>query len=77
MPGMYSLPNHRSGVEAMYVLEGEGYETPTRGVKLRKGETVALPGDTPMRARVSSGKWCAQPRQVARVSPGKECAKPG
>jgi quercetin dioxygenase-like cupin family protein len=54
MPGMYSLPHHHPGVEAIYVLEGEAcYETPTRAVKLQKGETLALPGDTPMRAVVT------------------------
>jgi quercetin dioxygenase-like cupin family protein len=54
MPGMYSLPHHHSGVEAIYVLEGEAcYETPTRAAKLQKGETLALPGDTPMRAVVT------------------------
>src|SRR5688572_6112372 len=54
MPGMYSLPHHHSGVEAVYVLEGEAcYETPTRAAKLQKGETLALPGDTPMRAVVT------------------------
>ena len=54
MPGMYSLPHHHSGVEAVYVLEGEAcYETPTRAAKLQKGETLALPGGTPMRAVVT------------------------
>jgi quercetin dioxygenase-like cupin family protein len=54
LPGMYSLPHHHSGVEALYVLEGEAcYETPTRAAVLRKGETLALPGDTPMRAVVT------------------------
>ena len=54
MPGMYSLPHHHPGVEAIYVLEGEAcYETPTRAAKLRKEETLALPGDTPMRAVVT------------------------
>ena len=54
MPGMYSLPHHHSGVEALYVLEGEAcYETPTRAAKLRKGETLALPGGTAMRAVVT------------------------
>jgi quercetin dioxygenase-like cupin family protein len=54
MPGMYSLPHHHPGVEALYVLEGEAcYETPARAVKLQKGETLALPGDTPMRAVVT------------------------
>ena len=54
MPGMYSLPHHHSGVEAVYVVEGEAcYETPTRAAKLQKGETLALPGGTPMRAVVT------------------------
>lgn len=52
-PGMYSLVHHHSGVEAVYVLGGEAcFETPTRGYTLRKGETLAIPGDTPMRAVV-------------------------
>jgi len=29
------------------------FETPTRAATLRKGETLALPGDTPMRAVVT------------------------
>jgi quercetin dioxygenase-like cupin family protein len=54
LPGMYSLPHHHPGVEAVYVLEGEAcYETPTRAATLRKGETLALPSDTPMRAVVT------------------------
>src|SRR5215203_192037 len=54
MPGMYSLTHHHSGVEAVYVLEGEAcFETPTRAAKLQKGETLALPGGTPMRAMVT------------------------
>lgn len=53
-PGMYSLAHHHSGVEAVYVIEGEAcYETPSRGVTLRQGETVALPAGTEMRAVVS------------------------
>jgi len=53
-PGMYSLPHHHSGVEALYVVEGEGcYETPARGFLLRKGDTLALPTGTEMRAVVS------------------------
>ncbi len=52
-PGMYSSVHHHSGVEAVYVLEGEAcYETPTRGFTLRKGETLAVPANTPMRAVV-------------------------
>lgn len=53
-PGLYSLAHHHSGVEAIYVIKGEAcYETPTRAFKLRKGETLALPGGTPMRAVVT------------------------
>jgi quercetin dioxygenase-like cupin family protein len=53
-PGMYSLPHHHSGVEAVYVVEGEAcYETPGRGFTVRKGETLALPAGTDMRAVVS------------------------
>jgi len=53
-PGMYSLFHHHSGVEAVYVIEGEAcYETPTRAFKLEKGETLALPTGTPMRAVVT------------------------
>jgi quercetin dioxygenase-like cupin family protein len=52
-PGMYSLVHHHSGVEAVYVVEGEAcFETPTRGFSLRKGETLAVPANTPMRAVV-------------------------
>ena len=50
-PGMYSLLHHHSGVEAVYVIQGEAcFETPTRALKLQKGETLALPTGTPMRA---------------------------
>lgn len=53
-PGMYSLAHHHSGVEAVYVLEGEAcYETPARGFTLQKGETLALPAGTEMRAVVT------------------------
>lgn len=53
-PGMYSLAHHHSGVEAVYVIKGEAcYETPARAYKLRKGETLAMPGGTPMRAVVT------------------------
>ena len=63
-PGMYSLAHHHSGVEAVYVLEGEGcYETPARGFKVRKGETLALPGGTLMRAVVTG----SSPRHVLAV----------
>lgn len=51
---MYSLAHHHSGVEAVYVVEGEAcYETPARGFTLRKGEMVMLPTGTTMRAVVS------------------------
>ena len=54
-PGLYSLAHHYSGVEAVSVLEGEAcFETPTRAVKLQKGETLAIPADVPMR-RVVTG----------------------
>ena len=47
---MYSLAHHHSGVEAVYVLEGEAcFETPDRATKLQKGATLAIPGDVPMR----------------------------
>lgn len=49
-PGMYSLVHTHSGVEGFYALEGEAcLETPTRGYKLRKGDTLAIPGGIPMR----------------------------
>ena len=63
-PGMYSLVHHHSGVEAVYVIDGEAcYETPTRAAKLRKGETLALPGGTSMRAVVTG----STPRHVLAV----------
>lgn len=56
-PGMYSLPHHHSGVEAVYVVEGEGcYETPGRGFAVRKGGTLTLPAGTEMRAVVTGSK---------------------
>jgi len=49
-PGMYSLVHTHSGVEGFYALEGEAcLETPTRGYKLRKGGTLAIPGGIAMR----------------------------
>jgi quercetin dioxygenase-like cupin family protein len=63
-PGMYSLAHHHSGVEAVYVVDGEAcYETPTRGFKLLKGDTVALPTGTPMRAVATGSK----PRYVLAI----------
>ena len=56
-PRMYSVAHHHSGVEAVYVIEGEAcYETPTRAFKLRKGQRLALPGGTPMRAVVTGSR---------------------
>ena len=53
-PGMYSLVHHHSGVEAVYVIEGEAcFETPSAAHKLRQGETLAVPSGTPMRAVVT------------------------
>jgi quercetin dioxygenase-like cupin family protein len=53
-PGMYSVLHHHSGVEAIYVIRGEAcFETPARAFMLRKGETISLPGGTPMRAVVT------------------------
>ncbi|HTI43302.1 MAG TPA: cupin domain-containing protein [Vicinamibacterales bacterium] len=64
MPGMYSLIHHHSGVEAVYVIDGEAcYETPTRAFKLQKGETIALPTGTLMRAVVTG----STPRYVLAV----------
>ena len=52
--GMYSTVHHHSGVEAIYVIEGEGcFETPTRGFRVRKGDTLAMAGGTSMRAVVT------------------------
>jgi quercetin dioxygenase-like cupin family protein len=63
-PGMYSLVHHHSGVEAVYVIEGEAcFETPSRAAKLGKGETLALPGGTLMRAVVTG----STPRHVLAV----------
>ena len=53
-PGMYSLVHHHSGVEAVYVISGVAcFETPARAFTLRPGETLAVPGETPMRAVVT------------------------
>jgi quercetin dioxygenase-like cupin family protein len=53
-PGMYSLVHHHSGIEAVYVVEGEAcYETPTHAAKLREGETLVMAAGTPMRAVVT------------------------
>jgi quercetin dioxygenase-like cupin family protein len=53
-PGMYSLVHHHSGVEAVYVVEGEAcYETPTQASTLQEGETLVMGAGTPMRAVVT------------------------
>jgi quercetin dioxygenase-like cupin family protein len=53
-PGMYSTVHHHSGVEAIYVIEGEGcFETATRGFRVRKGDTLAMAGGTSMRAVIT------------------------
>ena len=53
-PGMYSLVHHHSGVEAVYVIDGDAcYETPTCASRLHKGETLVLAAGTPMRAVVA------------------------
>jgi quercetin dioxygenase-like cupin family protein len=63
-PGMYSLDHHHSGVEAVYVVEGEGcYTTPDRAFRLKAGETLALDGGITMRAVVTGSK----PRHVLAV----------
>jgi quercetin dioxygenase-like cupin family protein len=52
-PGMYSVVHHHSGVEGIYVIEGQAcYETPTRGLKGSKGETLMVGAGTPHRAVV-------------------------
>lgn len=50
-PGMYSVAHYHSGVEAIYVIEGEAcYEMPLQAAKLRKGETLVVPPGTYHRA---------------------------
>jgi quercetin dioxygenase-like cupin family protein len=64
-PGTYSLVHHHSGVEAIYVIEGEAcYETPTRVFRLSKGATVFIPADTFHRAVVPG----SMPRYVLGVN---------
>jgi len=74
MPAMYSLPHHHPGVEAVYLLQGEAcFETPTRAAKLQKGETLAPPGDTPMRAVVAGSgvamSWPSSSMTQANLPP--------
>ena len=67
-PGMYSLVHH-SGVEAVSLIEGEGCsETPTRPTTLRKGETLAIPDGTPMRAVVTGSTLRYVVRVIAEIS---------
>jgi quercetin dioxygenase-like cupin family protein len=64
-PGTYSSVHHHSGVEAIYVIEGEAcYQTPTRVFKLSKGDTVFIPAGTFHRA-VATG---STPRYVLGVN---------
>jgi quercetin dioxygenase-like cupin family protein len=64
-PGTYSLVHHHSGVEAIYVIEGEAcYETPTRALRLSKGDTAFIPAGTFHRA-VAMG---STPRYVLGVN---------
>jgi quercetin dioxygenase-like cupin family protein len=64
-PGTYSLVHHHSGVEAIYMIEGEAcYETPTRVFRLSKGDTVFIPADTFHRAVVPG----SMPRYVLGVN---------
>jgi quercetin dioxygenase-like cupin family protein len=50
-PGMYSRVHHHSGVEAVYVLDGEAcFETQTQAATLRKGETFVIPAGASHRA---------------------------
>jgi quercetin dioxygenase-like cupin family protein len=50
-PGMYSAAHYHSGVEAVYVIEGDAcYETPTKASRARKGETVVISAGTFHRA---------------------------
>jgi quercetin dioxygenase-like cupin family protein len=53
-PGMYSLVHHHTGIEAIYVVEGEAcFETPAHAAKLHEGETHVMAAGTPMRAVVT------------------------
>jgi quercetin dioxygenase-like cupin family protein len=64
-PGTYSLVHHHSGVEAIYVIEGEAcYETPTRVFRLSTGDTVFIPAGTFHRAVVTG----STPRYVLAVN---------
>jgi len=64
-PGTYSLVHHHSGVEAIYVIEGEAcYETPTRVFRLSKGDTFFVPARTLHRAVVPG----SAPRYVLAVN---------
>jgi quercetin dioxygenase-like cupin family protein len=63
-PGMYSLDHHQSGVEAVYVIEGEAcYTTPEKAFRLKAGETLALAGGITMRAVVTGSR----PRHVLAI----------
>lgn len=50
---MYTVVHHHSGVEAIYVIEGDAcYKTPTHAFWLRNGDTLAIAGGTMHRAVV-------------------------
>jgi hypothetical protein len=61
---LMSTCTEASGVEAVYVVEGEAcYTTPDRAFRLKAGETLALDGGITMRAVVTGSK----PRHVLAV----------
>ena len=50
-PGMYTIVHHHSGVEVIYVIDGEGcFETPRQGIRVRGGDTLSIPAGTLHRA---------------------------
>ena len=66
------LVHHHSGVEAVYVIDGEAcYETPTRAAKLRKGETLALSW-----RNLRCGRWLPDRHLVASSSPSSSTTPP-
>ena len=53
-PGPYSLVHPHSGVEAVHVVDGEAcFETPTRAVRLQRGDALPIGAGTSMRAVVA------------------------
>ncbi len=50
-PGMYTIVHHHSGVEVIYVIDGEGcFETSRQGFRVRSGDTLSIPAGTLHRA---------------------------